>query len=547
MFRECLGKGGFGEVYRATMVSPGGLKSDVAVKLLHKASPDALRRLRDEGRLLASLSHPAILRVHDLASVGGRVALITEYVDGDDLSRLILGTGAPIGPRASVEVAAVVAEALHVAFTTVPTDAEEPLRLVHRDVKPSNIRLGHHGEVRLLDFGIAWARVEGREAETTADAQMGSLPYMAPERFTREPARTAADVYALGCTLFECLAGERLCPLATPVELARRAADPEEHRAFVTERLELFPVGQPVELRALLASMLAHDTADRPSASLVAAECEQLAEAMQGPRLKAWCRERDWGDSQRFDGSLSGRAITEESTSHLPPSGPIAAPRLDRLDPTSSPAATIGQTFDLSSEELLDEPSPAPDRSRWGGVVGVALVLAVAAGLLWALRVLPERVEAPEPPVTTESEAPPPAPDAEPAEVVESPEPDPASPPTEVAPRRDPVQAASPPPAPTPEVMVEPPQVAPPEVETPEVEVPAAPPPLGTIRLYGEAVVELRSASGTHGPGEVPAGSYELWADFGSGMYPQGRVEVVGHGQVSVRCNSLRYSCQVEY
>src|SRR5688500_10018636 len=90
--RHGLGRGGFGDVYRATMVSPGGLVAEVAIKLLRRESDpnaESVRRLRDEGKLLAALTHPTILRVYDLALLDDRVGLVTEYVEGEDLYGLI--------------------------------------------------------------------------------------------------------------------------------------------------------------------------------------------------------------------------------------------------------------------------------------------------------------------------------------------------------------------------------------------------------------------------------------------------------------------------
>src|SRR5689334_13675221 len=96
---DCLGRGGYGEVYRSTMVAPGGVKLDVAVKLLRvdlDPGNEAVRRLRDEARLLSALRHPAILQVFDLAVLDGRIGLITEYVEGEDLASLIAPGSAPL-------------------------------------------------------------------------------------------------------------------------------------------------------------------------------------------------------------------------------------------------------------------------------------------------------------------------------------------------------------------------------------------------------------------------------------------------------------------
>lgn len=206
---RCLGKGGFGEVYQARMSTGDGPGVEVAVKLLHASLGDndqAVRRMKDEGRVLKRLSHPHILEVVDLTRLDGRVALITEYVDGADLSTLIKTRDLP--PRVAVEVAGAVARALHAAWTT-SLGERGPLRLVHRDVKPSNIRLGRDGSVKLLDFGIARSDEVTRGIVTASDLLVGSAPYLAPERFRKGPPLPASDVFALGATAYEALAGDR--------------------------------------------------------------------------------------------------------------------------------------------------------------------------------------------------------------------------------------------------------------------------------------------------------------------------------------------------
>ncbi|MCA9570598.1 MAG: serine/threonine protein kinase, partial [Myxococcales bacterium] len=176
---RCLGSGGFGEVYLATMRSPGGVESEVALKVLHRGldpRSQPIQRLRDEARLLGTLNHPAVLKVHDLVLLDGRIALVTEYVDGADLDECIRA-GLPL--RATLEVIARTADALHAAYTSTGPEGV-PLHLVHRDIKPSNIRVGRHADVRLLDFGIAKAADARREARTQTHAVLGSPWYMAP-------------------------------------------------------------------------------------------------------------------------------------------------------------------------------------------------------------------------------------------------------------------------------------------------------------------------------------------------------------------------------
>ena len=123
----CLGKGGFGEVYLADMVTTGGLSRQVALKVLHVGSEDAsqaVERLGDEARMLATLNHPSVLAVVDVTTLDGRIALVTEYVDGEDLVDCVQ---AGLGARGQVQVIGQVASALDAAWSQ--------FKIIHRDVR----------------------------------------------------------------------------------------------------------------------------------------------------------------------------------------------------------------------------------------------------------------------------------------------------------------------------------------------------------------------------------------------------------------------------
>jgi len=184
------------EIYRARDLEGG---QRVAVKLLRNPQGAGEARFQREARLLEELGHPRIVRyVAHGALPSGVPYLVMEWLDGEDLSRTLARSR--LGVDDSVQIARGVAEALGAAHAR---------GIVHRDLKPSNVFLEHGspGQVKLLDFGIAWPGAETRLTRT--GALIGTPAYMAPEQARSAGVIDArADVFALGCVLFECLAGE---------------------------------------------------------------------------------------------------------------------------------------------------------------------------------------------------------------------------------------------------------------------------------------------------------------------------------------------------
>ena len=363
--RACLGRGGFGEVYRATMTRAGGVQAEVAVKVLRKdidPGSEAVKRLRDEGRLLGALRHPAILHVHDLALLDGRVALITEYVDGHDLD-VCIASEPPIPLRALLAVVGEVASALDAAWST-PSSTGKPIQLVHRDIKPSNIRIGKHGEVKLLDFGIARAANVLREAETANDAMMGSFLYMAPERFQDDRPDPASDVYSLGCVLFEGIHRERFFQGASLKTVYATVTRRSRHTAHVEQRLRALDPSVPDDVVVLIRDLLGGDEMIRPAASEAAARLEELEERTLGLTLKRWARGRDWAPARPVVGSLDGRQLVIEP---FPVTGavrrpvrhrPVLAPR--RPAPAAAATPDPAPVVSPSPETVLPRPVPQP-------------------------------------------------------------------------------------------------------------------------------------------------------------------------------------------
>jgi eukaryotic-like serine/threonine-protein kinase len=209
-----LGAGGMGEVYRAHDTTLG---REVALKTLPAElaqQPERLARLKQEARILASLSHPGIATVHGLEeSDGGVPVLVMELVEGESLAdRLRRG---PLPLLEAVKVAHEVARAL---------EAAHEKGVLHRDLKPGNIRLAPDGRVKLLDFGLAKAvknaALDSRlDTDTSPHSEpgtvLGTAPYMSPEQARGQEADRRSDVWAFGCVLFEMLTGKRAFAGAT--------------------------------------------------------------------------------------------------------------------------------------------------------------------------------------------------------------------------------------------------------------------------------------------------------------------------------------------
>jgi serine/threonine protein kinase len=287
LLRE-LGTGTFGTVYQAEMTSAAGFKKQVALKVLHpmwEADKDAARRFRDEARLLGQLRHRHIVQVDGLVKVGGRWAVVMEFVpgcDGNVVLKACRKAGEAFPVPAALEVGAAVASALDAAYNARP-DAGEPLRVIHRDIKPSNIRLTEDGDVKVLDFGIARADFQGREA-VTQSVRYGSVRYMAPERHHSAPDTPAGDVFALGCVLFELLTGK---------PLGNVEAEWAQHHEKVHAKVARLREGLGAEGKGivdLLMVMLSFEPEKRPSAAEVADRARQLARTYPGEDLPTFAR-----------------------------------------------------------------------------------------------------------------------------------------------------------------------------------------------------------------------------------------------------------------
>jgi len=196
-----IGQGGMSVVYRARQPKLDRL---IALKILPKAlaaTPGFAERFTREGRVLARLSHPNIVAVHDFGESGGFCFLIMEYVDGVNLRQAM--RAGRFTPEQALKIIPAICEALQFAHTQ---------GVLHRDIKPENILLDSKGRVKIADFGIAKIISEDSADAmllTQSGAKLGTAPYMAPEQI-EQPSTVdhRADIYSLGVVFYEMLTGE---------------------------------------------------------------------------------------------------------------------------------------------------------------------------------------------------------------------------------------------------------------------------------------------------------------------------------------------------
>ncbi len=188
---EKLGEGGFATVYRAW---DSQLERQVALKLYHLQEGENVEKLGREAKMLASLSHPNIVIVHDAGIADGRPYIVMAYLAGGSLRDKLGPNKPPMRPRDALALTVVLAEALHAAH-----EAD----ILHLDIKPENIIFDHRGRPFLTDFGIG--RVMGGDGVTRQTRALGSGNYAPPEQRQRGELTRKSDIYSLGVVLFELL------------------------------------------------------------------------------------------------------------------------------------------------------------------------------------------------------------------------------------------------------------------------------------------------------------------------------------------------------
>jgi hypothetical protein len=388
---KMLGEGGAGMVYQAEHTSLGHL---VAIKTLVSKlarNPDTRGRFLEEGIIQANLVHPNIVRVTDTINEGGVTAIVMEYVDGPSLDHYLRRLDRLLSEEEACQIICAVLDAMALAHAE---------GVVHRDLKPANImmaRVGGGTQPRVTDFGIA--KLLSSQGRTATGTTMGTLYYISPEQLAS--AKTVdgrADIYSLGCTLFEMLTLQPPFPLDTDfalmmAHLHEPAPDPRTVRPELSEEVAKVVMKAMAkdpdqrfksctEMRELL--LLTLDNGRTPALRRGIAAAPQV-----GPSTAP-----NWRSPEMTQGGGEA-ANTQSPEAPVSPGGETVEMRL-RNDATVGPrvsrrlapaAPPMGR---VTTVPVAEPASPKVQRAVWAVIAAGALAL---LGVVWAGR----RAEEPAP------------------------------------------------------------------------------------------------------------------------------------------------------
>jgi len=206
-----IGQGGMGRVWAAREAQAGPFPRWVAIKTALAESSSNRQFwtvLLDEAHIASRLRHPNVCAIHAVETEGSVVYLVMDWSDAGSLREVLdAAPGERISAQLAARIVASVCAGLHAAHELTGDDGEL-LGVVHRDVSPQNILFSTSGQVKVADFGVAKARGQLQEATRTGEIK-GKLSYMAPEQVTLKDFDRRADVFALGCVLYEATLGKR--------------------------------------------------------------------------------------------------------------------------------------------------------------------------------------------------------------------------------------------------------------------------------------------------------------------------------------------------
>ena len=385
---DVAGQGGMGVVYRATQIA---LRRPVALKLIVPELADDVgfrARFERESYLAAAIDHPNVVPIYEAGEAGGRLFISMRWVEGTDLRSLIAREGRLDTPRsvATIEQIAAALDAAHAAG------------LVHRDVKPANILLAAGGHAYLTDFGLT-KRTSSAGGLTKTGQFVGTLDYTPPEQIQGLHADARADVYSLGCVLFNALTGrvpyERDSdaaklyahlsdppPSAAEVAGVPRAFDPVVARALAKEPGDRYPSAGDLGRAARAAA--SETTPSQPERSLGTGPASVAGAGQPAPTVPA----PGIGQAGTAAAPGIGQAETAAAGTGAAPAArtaaPSTAPPIEAATTAALDAASEAQRSDAPARDMgADLPGARPGPpSRRRPILFAVVAVAAVAGLL---------------------------------------------------------------------------------------------------------------------------------------------------------------------
>jgi len=400
--------GGMAEVLLATKKGIGGFEKLVVIKrILPNLAQDErfVQMFLNEARLAASLRHPHIVEIYDIHQHEQNLLLVMEYLSGEDL-RYLLNVAARRGEKLPVpmvcRVMADVADGLHHAHTARDLRGQAQ-QIVHRDVAPSNIILTFDGQAKLVDFGVAKARVQN--VHTRPGVIKGKFAYVSPEQIQHKDVDARSDLFSFGVVLHELLTIRRLFTRSSDAGVLKAVLE-DPIAAPSTYNPEV-----PEELDRLVLSALNRDPDRRPrTAAALREQLEHLLDGMDRPshrEVGQWVR--SYLEDRLRERQVLEREVAEEHKGSTPPPDRTLPPAFNT--PGISPVDIDTEEISISSSLVVDmgegsaEDPPAPEgasgpsetpqppgtsrRPRVAWILAVsavcALLLAGALGLAYQL------------------------------------------------------------------------------------------------------------------------------------------------------------------
>jgi serine/threonine protein kinase len=334
-----LASGGMAELFIAKQEAMGGFEKPVVLKLLqprYAENPRVVSMFLDEARLAAKLNHPSIVHLYDVAEDGGLKYIAMEYIHGETVADIVkrgLAVNNYLPLEHAVHIMRQSAAGLAYAHERREPDGHV-LRIVHRDVSPTNILVSYEGQTKIVDFGIARAQDELREE---SGSRPGKASYMSPEQVLGAPADYRSDIFSLGIILYELTLCQRLYR-GTPEVMMRKIVDEKVTPPTAINR------DYPPTLELIVMKALEKRPEDRyQSAEEMSHDLEDFLE-----------------DSGLRSGNRRMSIYMQElfAPGAVPSDSGVAASRAFAEPRTQTTGADVGRTRDDSEELDLDRRAP---------------------------------------------------------------------------------------------------------------------------------------------------------------------------------------------